>query len=104
MQTNNVDTALPPDYVPGLWQSALFLLCRSDSIVFLLPVLNHHLSFFQRIEALSVQQIIPQLSVEAFATSILPWAVWFDESRVHPEIEKGNPFNLGGNLAWMLPV
>ncbi len=39
---------------------------------------DDHLRFFQRIEDLSIEQLISQPSVEAFDISGLPWRSWRD--------------------------
>ena len=45
---------------------------RPDGVVVDAPLLDDHLCFSQRVEDLSVQQLIAQLAVEGFAVAILP--------------------------------
>ena len=42
--------------------------------------LDDDLGFTQRIEDLSVEQFVPQTSIEAFDIAVLPRAAWFDVS------------------------
>ena len=45
---------------------------RTPGVVLHQPLLNHHLGLPQRIKNLSVQALVPQLPVEAFAVAVLP--------------------------------
>ena len=44
------------------------------------PLLDHDLRFLQGVENLSIQALVPQLAVEAFAVAVLPGAPWLDVS------------------------
>ena len=48
------------------------------------PYFNHDLRLLQCVEDFTVQQFIAQLSIEAFAISILPRTSWFDVSGLGP--------------------
>ena len=45
---------------------------RSLRVVVVTPVFEHDLSFTQRVEYFTIQQLIAQLAVEAFAVAVLP--------------------------------
>jgi len=55
---------------------------RPDLVVFLPPTLDQNLGLFQGVENLPIQQLIPQLPVEAFVVAILPRAARFDIERL----------------------
>jgi hypothetical protein len=45
------------------------------------PVFDQHAQFFHRVEDFTVQELVPQFRVEAFAVAVFPRAPWFDVSR-----------------------
>ena len=47
------------------------------------PPLNHDLRFFQSIEYLTIQQLIPEFSIKRFIVAIFPGTAWFDEQRTN---------------------
>ncbi len=51
---------------------------RAYLIVVSAPALNDDLGFFERVEDLTVEQLISQASIEAFHITVLPRAPWFD--------------------------
>ena len=55
---------------------------RPDGIVVDPPLLDHHACFGQRVEDLAVQQLVPELRIEALAVAVLPGATRFDERRL----------------------
>jgi hypothetical protein len=55
---------------------------RPNGVVVPSPGLDDDLGFTQRIEDLSVEQFVPQTSIEAFNVAVLPRAAWFDVSGV----------------------
>ena len=60
---------------------------RPQSIVVPSPTLDHDLRFFQRMEDLTIEQLIPKPRIEAQA--ILLRATWGDVSRLRPH--SGDP-------------
>ena len=46
---------------------------RSDRIVVLSPLLDQDGGFLQRIEDLSVQELVPEFAVKALIIAVLPW-------------------------------
>ena len=60
---------------------------RPDGVVVAAPLPNNSLGLLQAVEDLSVQKLVTQLAVEAFAVAILPGAARLDVKR------------LGSNLA-----
>ena len=57
---------------------------RPDSVVVLTPLFDHDLCFLQRIEDLSVQQLVTQLAFERPAVAVLPGAPPRDVERRGP--------------------
>ena len=55
----------------------------SDRVVLLTPLFGQNLCFQQRIEDLSIQKLVSQLSVEGFGVAIFPGTAWFNEQRLH---------------------
>ena len=51
---------------------------RPDGIVVPSPGFDHDLCLFQRVEDLTIEQLITKLSVEALAVAIFPGTAWFD--------------------------
>ena len=52
-----------------------------DSVVVNAPAFGQHTQFFHRVENLSVQKLIPQLRIGAFAIAVLPGRAGFDMQR-----------------------
>jgi hypothetical protein len=46
---------------------------RANRVVVLPPVLDQHLRLLQRVEDFSVQELVPELAVEALVAPVLPW-------------------------------
>jgi len=46
------------------------------------PLLNQHLGFEERVEYLHVEQLVPQLAVEALDIAVLPRAARLDKGRL----------------------
>ena len=53
---------------------------RPNGVIVTSPALDDDLGFTQRIEDLTIEQFIPQASIEAFDVAVLPRAAWFDVS------------------------
>ena len=71
---------------------------RPELVVMPPPSFDEHFSLLQCVEDLSIQQLIPELAVEALVVAVLPRAPGFDEERLH--IDPAEPFtdHLGGEL------
>jgi hypothetical protein len=71
---------------------------RPDLVVVPPPSFDKHFSLLQRVEDFPVQQLIPELAVEALVEAVLPRAPGLDEERLH--IDRVEPFTdrLGGEL------
>ncbi len=48
------------------------------------PSFDEHLGLLQGVEDLSIQQLIPELAVEALVVAVLPRASGFNEERLWP--------------------
>ena len=57
----------------------------SDGIVQPPPLLDEYRCLGQCVEDLSVQELVPQLAVEALVVAVLPWTARLDEQRLHTE-------------------
>ena len=67
----------------------------------LTPLFDQYPGLLQRAENLPVEQLVPELAIEAFIVSILPWAAWFDKERLHADPLK--PFPQGhGDKLWTI--
>ncbi len=49
------------------------------------PALDQYFGLLQRVEDLRIQQLVPELAVEAFVVSVLPRAAGLDVERLHPD-------------------
>ncbi len=58
-----------------------------DLIIRLPPALDDHLGLPERVEELSIQQLVPQFAIEALDIPVLPGAAWFDVQgpNAHPD-------------------
>lgn len=63
---------------------------RADGVVVPPPLFDDDLGFSQRVEDLTVEQLVSELAVEAFIVAVLPRAAWFDEERA--DAQPGEPF------------
>src|SRR5262245_66608635 len=45
------------------------------------PALDQHLGFVERREDLAIEELVPELGVEALAVTIRPATAWLDEQR-----------------------
>jgi hypothetical protein len=59
-------------------------------VVFLSPFLNQYLSFSQRSKYLTVEQLIPQLSIKRFDVTILPGVSRFYVQHLHSQAGAGS--------------
>ena len=62
------------------------------------PFFNDHFGFFQVVENLAVEQLIPEFPVETLDVAILPGAPWFNEKWLGPDIFQPSPDGLGRKL------
>jgi len=56
---------------------------RPDRVVFRPPSFNQNLGLFQGIKNLSVEQLVPELPVEALVVAVLPGTARFDVERLN---------------------
>jgi len=67
----------------------------------LAPVFDQRPGLFHRAENLPVEQLVSELTVEAFIVSILPRTSWFDKECLQPNPLK--PFSQGhGDKLWTI--
>ena len=68
---------------PGLWRRRSVIKRRvwSDGVVVNAPPLSQHPDFLHRVEDFSVQELVPQLRVEALTVAVLPRGAGFDVQR-----------------------
>lgn len=64
---------------------------RADRVVLDSPPFDQYFCLQKRVEDLSIEQFISQLSVEGFDIAILPRAAWFDVQRVHELLSNSFP-------------
>ena len=57
----------------------------SFRVVVFSPFFNQDLGFAQAIEYFSIQELIPEPGIEAFAVPVFPGAAWFDVSGFGPD-------------------
>ena len=62
------------------------------------PLLDEDLGLLEAVEDLAVEQLVPQLAVEAFAIAILPGAAWLDVERLGTHTRQPAAHDLGGHL------
>ena len=53
-------------------------------VVFVSPLLREDLHLPESIEDLPIQELLPQLAIEALHVSVLPRAPWCDEEGLNP--------------------
>ena len=61
----------------------------SEAVVALPPPFDQNLRLLQRVEDLSVQQLVSELAVEALDIAVLPRRAWLDEQR--PDTQPRHP-------------
>ena len=71
---------------------------RSDGVVVVAPLLDEDLGFLEAAEDFAIEQLVPQLAVEAFAIAVLPGATRFDVERLGTNTRQPAPYDLGGHL------
>ena len=71
---------------------------RPDRVVVLAPVLDQHLGLLEGVEDLTIEQLIPELPIEALVLAVLPGAPRLDLEGL--DAEPGEPVSngLGGEL------
>ena len=58
---------------------------RPDGVAVPSPLLDEHLRLFERVEDLSVQELVPELAVEALVVAVLPRTARLDVERLYAE-------------------
>ena len=76
----------------------------SDGIVLAPPLLDQHGRLRQRVEDLPVQQLIPELAVEALVVAVLPRAARLDKERLDAHAPQPPPHELRGELRIRCPT
>ena len=71
---------------------------RPHRVVLNSPPLDYDPGLLQRVEDLSVQAFISQLSIKTFAVSVLPGAAWLDVQGSRPQIPQSLAQFLGDEL------
>ena len=71
---------------------------RSEGVVFRSPLLYEDLGLPQGIEDLSIEDLVSELPVEAFAVPVLPGAPRFDEEGSHPCSFKPVSYRVGSEF------
>jgi len=71
----------------------------SDVVVVAAPSLDQHPGFFEAAEDLAVEQLIPELAVEALVLAVLPGAAGRDIERFHRDPTEPVSDRLGRELA-----
>ena len=67
-----IDAVLPNGF--GCWRSVADGTMRPDRVVVLAPVLDQRFGLLEGVEDLAVEQLMPELPVEAFVVAVLPGA------------------------------
>ena len=70
----------------------------SDGVVVVTPLFDQDLGLLEAAEDFPVEQLVPQLAVEAFAIAILPGATRLDVERFGAHALQPAPDDLGGHL------
>ena len=76
----------------------------SDGIVLAPPLLDQHGRLRQRVEDLPVQQLVPELAVEALVAAVLPRAARLDKERLDAHAPQPPPHELRGELPVRCPT
>ena len=69
-----------------------------DGVVVVAPLLDEDLGFLEAAEDFAIEQLVPQLAVEAFAIAVLPVAARLDVEGFGPHACQPAPHDLGGHL------
>lgn len=80
------------------WRPAAERAVWTQRVVVLSPTFDEDGGFPQRVEDLPVQELVPELAVEAFVVAVLPWAAWLDVERLHADPAKPVVHGMGGKL------
>ena len=71
-------------------------------IIFPAPLFNQYPGFGQRGEDLSIQQLIPQFTVERLNIAVLPWTAGFDEQRLNTNTNQPFTYRLRSKLGTII--
>ena len=72
---------------------------RPDGVVVIVPSLDQHFRLRQIVEDFPIQQLVPELAVEALVVAVLPWRAGLDLERLHADTRQPVPHRLCGELA-----
>ena len=72
---------------------------RPDGVVVIAPFLDQHLRLRQIVEDFPIQQLVPELAIEALIVAVLPWRAGLDLERVHADTRQPVPHRLCSELA-----
>ena len=70
-----------------------------DGVVVAAPALDQHLGLLQRVEDLAVEELVPELSIEALVVTVLPRTAWLDVEGLYVDPTEPVPDRLGCELA-----
>ena len=62
------------------------------------PAFDHDLCLLERVEDLTVQKLIAEFGIEAFAVAVLPWTAGLDERRFRANCDDPFPDRLRDEL------
>ena len=71
---------------------------RPDSIVVASPSFDEHLRLAERREDFAVEQLVPELRIQALAVAVFPWAARLDVERLHADAAEPFAHRYGGEL------
>ena len=72
---------------------------RPDGVVVIAPSLDQHLRLRQIVEDFPIQQLFPELAVEALVVAVLTRRAALDVERLHADTRQPVPHRLCGELA-----
>jgi len=72
---------------------------RSDGIVVNAPALDQDDCFPERIEDFPVEQLVPELTVEALIIAVFPWRSWLDVERLDADPPEPVAHGMGSELS-----
>ena len=69
---------------------------RPDGVVVIAPSLDQHLRLRQIVEDFPIQQLVPELAVEALVVAVIPRRAVLDVERLHADTRQRIPHRLCG--------